>query len=75
MGRPPGRIHGRPFQMRISDEFLASLDRWSRSQPDKPSRAEAIRQLVALGLASAPKPKSRRARSIPVSKLNASNDT
>ena len=46
MGRPPGRIQGRLFQMRASDTFLRALDRWCSKQSDKPSRAEAIRRLV-----------------------------
>jgi hypothetical protein len=32
--------------MRVSDDFLRSIDAWRRKQPDKPSRAEAIRRLV-----------------------------
>jgi hypothetical protein len=46
MGRPPGRIQGRLFQMRVSDAFLGALDGWRSRQPDDPSRAEAIRRLV-----------------------------
>ena len=46
MGRPPGRIQDRPFQMRLSDEFLKRLDEWRRRQPDLPSRAESIRRLT-----------------------------
>jgi hypothetical protein len=46
MGRPPGRIQDRPFQMRLSGEFLERLDEWRRKQPDLPSRAEAIRRLT-----------------------------
>ena len=46
MGRPPGRIQGHAFQMRVSDDFLRTIDAWRRRQPDKPSRAEAIRRLV-----------------------------
>jgi len=38
------------FQMRASRAFLESLDKWRRQQPDLPSRAEAIRRLVELGL-------------------------
>jgi hypothetical protein len=53
MGRPPGRIQRRPFQMRVSDEFLRSIDAWRRKQDDKPSRAEAIRRLVEQALAPA----------------------
>jgi hypothetical protein len=53
MGRPPGKIHDRPFQMRASEDFLKSVDKWRAKQPDKPSRAEAIRRLVELGLKGA----------------------
>jgi hypothetical protein len=50
MGRPPGRIQSVPFQMRASPTFLRSVDKWRAKQEDKPSRAEAIRRLVELGL-------------------------
>ena len=43
--------------MRLSGEFLERLDEWRRKQPDMPSRADAIRRLVKLGL-GAPKRKS-----------------
>jgi DNA-binding XRE family transcriptional regulator len=46
MGRPPGRIQDRLFQMRLSEEFLERLDQWRGKQPDLPSRAEAIRRLT-----------------------------
>jgi hypothetical protein len=36
--------------MRVSDEFLKSVDKWRRVQAGRPSRAKAIRQLVELGL-------------------------
>jgi hypothetical protein len=36
--------------MRASPEFLKSVDKWRATQEDKPSRAEAIRRLVELGL-------------------------
>ena len=35
---------------RLSDEFMASVDAWSGRQDDTPSRSEAIRRLVELGL-------------------------
>jgi hypothetical protein len=50
MGRPPGRIHSQPFQMRVSESFLKAVDKWRAKQEDKPSRAEAIRRLVQLAL-------------------------
>jgi hypothetical protein len=46
MGRPPGRIQDRPFQMRVSNEFLERVDEWRVRQPGVPSRAEAIRRLT-----------------------------
>lgn len=42
----------RPYQMRVSDEWLATIDEWRRKQPDLPARAEAIRRLVEKGLTS-----------------------
>ena len=50
MGRPPGRIQDRLFQMRVSEDFLKAIDKWRAKQDDLPSRAEAIRRLVDLGL-------------------------
>ena len=48
--RPPGRPskgpQDRPFQMRVSEEFLRTVDNWRRRQKELPSRAEAIRRLV-----------------------------
>jgi metal-responsive CopG/Arc/MetJ family transcriptional regulator len=34
----------------FSDEHLKSLDQWRRKQEDMPTRSEAIRRLVELGL-------------------------
>jgi metal-responsive CopG/Arc/MetJ family transcriptional regulator len=36
--------------MRASPEFLKSVDKWRTKQEDKPSRSEAIRRLVEIGL-------------------------
>ena len=48
-GRPAtGSNPSRTF--RLSDEFMASLDARSTRQDDAPSRTEAIRRLVELGL-------------------------
>lgn len=56
--RPPGRPsktpQDRPFQMRVSGEFLRLVDDWRRGQKDLPSRAEAIRRLVELGTKQKP---------------------
>ena len=49
-GRPAtGADPSRTF--RLSDEFIASLDAWAEKQDDRPTRSEAIRRLVELGLA------------------------
>ena len=36
--------------MRLSDEFMASVDAWAERQTDAPGRSEAIRRLVEIGL-------------------------
>jgi hypothetical protein len=36
--------------MRLSDEFMASVDAWAAEQDDEPGRSEAIRRLVEIGL-------------------------
>jgi hypothetical protein len=36
--------------IRLSDDFLAKVDRWAGKQDDAPGRSEAIRRLVELGL-------------------------
>jgi hypothetical protein len=43
----------------FDDERLEAVDEWRRKEKDLPSRAEAIRRLVELGL-NAPAPKRRR---------------
>jgi hypothetical protein len=50
MGRPPGRIQDRPFQMRVTEDFLKTVDKWRAKQEGEVSRAEAIRRLVEIGL-------------------------
>jgi hypothetical protein len=47
-GRPSRRTQDRPFQMRVSESFLRTVDDWRRTQIDVPSRAEAIRRMVQL---------------------------
>jgi hypothetical protein len=48
-GRPAtGHDPSRTF--RLSDEFMAALDAWAVRQDDAPTRSEAIRRLVELGL-------------------------
>jgi hypothetical protein len=41
--------------MRASQEFLRAIDQWRRTQHGKPSRAEAIRQLVEKALSTEPR--------------------
>ena len=38
--------------VRVQPDSLARLDKWSKSQGDKPSRPEAIRRMIELALAS-----------------------
>jgi hypothetical protein len=38
------------FQMRATPTFLRLIDNWRRKQSDLPSRAEAIRRLVQMGM-------------------------
>ena len=48
-GRPAtGKDPARAF--RLSDQFIKSVDAWAAAQDDQPSRSEAIRRLVELGL-------------------------
>jgi hypothetical protein len=50
----------RTFQMRTTDEFLASLDDWRAGQRPVLSRAEAIHRLVAFAIKQqGQKPKRR----------------
>jgi len=53
MKRTTKKKRGRPAtgqdavtSIRLSPDFRDALDRWSRLQPDKPSRSEAIRRIV-----------------------------
>jgi hypothetical protein len=36
--------------IRLSDEFIATVDAWAAKQDDQPGRSEAIRRLVELGV-------------------------
>jgi hypothetical protein len=51
-GRPRTTGIGTQIGMRWHDPDLRAIDEWRRSQTDLPSRPEAIRRLVELGLAS-----------------------
>ena len=48
-GRPATGA-GTPLMIRCHPEFLEQLDAFRRSQPDLPSRSEAVRRLVQAGL-------------------------
>ena len=48
------------FEMRLDREMLEGVDSWRSVQPDIPSRAEAVRQLVDMGLAASRQPKGSR---------------
>ena len=42
------------LQLVISKGQIGTVDEWRRQQPDLPSRSEAIRRLIELGLGKAP---------------------
>jgi hypothetical protein len=50
------RDKAHPFQMRVSSDWLGVIDGWRRIQSDVPSRAEAVRRLVGMGLRFGIKP-------------------
>jgi hypothetical protein len=47
-GRPRGRIQDQQLLMRVSGDFLQTVDDWREKQPDNPARAEAIRRMVEI---------------------------
>jgi hypothetical protein len=58
--RPTDDPKDTTLQMRVSASFLKKIDDWRRSQPDLPSRAEAIRRLVDASLEATPKKGSKK---------------
>jgi hypothetical protein len=60
--------------VRFASPELARLDAWIEGQEDAPSRAEAVRRLVGIALGDEPSAQRKRAKTIPVDRLNASND-
>ena len=56
---PPPAGAGALIGLRLEPEALARVDRWAASQKDDPSRAEAVRRLVELGLAIAQRARVR----------------
>ena len=51
--------HDRMIQMRVNDEFVRRIDDWRRKQPELPSRSEALRRLIELGLQVAQQPQDK----------------
>jgi hypothetical protein len=49
-GKPPGVRKGRPFMMRVDDEFIAKVDEFRRMQADLPDRTDAIRRMVDMAV-------------------------
>ena len=47
------------FEMRLDTQTLQQVEAWRAEQPDRPSRAEAVRRLVAAGLAVSAKDEVR----------------
>ena len=53
-GRPPTGTNP-SVGVRLPPPEMAALDNWRRQQPDMPTRPEAIRRLIEIGLNSNPK--------------------
>lgn len=51
MARPTDDPKTERIDLRFPPRMLSAVDEWRRHQPDIPARAEAIRRLVARGLA------------------------
>jgi hypothetical protein len=43
------------LEIRLPAELAEQIDDWRREQPDLPSKTEAIRRLVELGLGASPR--------------------
>lgn len=52
MGRPT--VDSEAVTVRLLREMITQIDNWRREQPDIPTRPEAMRRLVLLGLSSDP---------------------
>jgi hypothetical protein len=57
MGRP--FVDSEPVTVRVERNQMIALDDWRRLQADLPSRPEAIRRLIELGLKKVPEPSPR----------------
>jgi hypothetical protein len=51
-GRPVTTGRGTLIGVRLQSEALTMLDYWRKSEPDKPSRPEALRRLMEFGIRS-----------------------
>ena len=49
-GRPKTTGSGQPQLVRMHEKQITAIDAWAERQEDEPSRPEAIRRLVELGL-------------------------
>ncbi len=69
MKRPTKATGNDPMlSFRAPQALRASIARWAEAQPDNPSRSEAVRRLVEMGLTV--KPRSRQQRSSRAAKAN-----
>jgi hypothetical protein len=59
MGRP--FVDSEPVTVRVERKQMIALDDWRRLQEDLPSRPEAIRRLIELGLKKVLEPSAREA--------------
>ena len=50
VGRPP--VDSEEVRARMARELLVAIDGWRGAQADKPTRAEAVRRLVTIALAT-----------------------
>jgi hypothetical protein len=57
--RVPAAGEGTLIGLRLEPAALARVDRWAASQQDDPSRAEAVRRLLELGLGIAQRARPR----------------
>jgi hypothetical protein len=56
-GRPA--VDSEAVNVRMERPQLAALDDWRRAQPDLPTRPEAIRRLIEMGIGGGEKPAGR----------------
>jgi len=46
----PATGHDPHISLRLPEEMIAAADAWAAQQPDKPSRSEALRRLIDIGM-------------------------